>query len=52
LRASSAFASIVISEALGGTPDKLHCIFTLGGCRLLDGSSVVYVELYVKVVEE
>jgi hypothetical protein len=42
----------VILEALGGTPGKLHCLVTLGGCRVLDGSGVVSVELSVKIVEE
>jgi hypothetical protein len=44
--------SLVIFEALGGTPSKRHWLVILGGCRLLDGSSVVSVELSVKVVEE
>jgi hypothetical protein len=43
---------LVIFEALGGTPGKLHCIVTLGGCRLLDDSGVVSVELSMKVVED
>ena len=42
----------MILEALGGTPSKLHCLVTLGGCHLLDGSGVVSVELSVKIVEE
>jgi hypothetical protein len=42
----------VILEALGGTPDKLDCLVTLGGCRLLDGSGVVSGERSVKIVEE
>jgi hypothetical protein len=29
----------VILEALGGTPSKRHRLVTLGGSRLLDGSS-------------
>jgi hypothetical protein len=43
---------LVILEALCGTPGKLHWLVTLGGCRLLDGLSVVSVELFMKVVEE
>jgi hypothetical protein len=43
---------LVILEALGGTPSKLHWLVTLGGCRLLDSSGVVCVELSVRVVEE
>jgi hypothetical protein len=39
-------------EALGGTLGKRHRLVTLGGCRLLDGSGVVSVELFVKIVEE
>jgi hypothetical protein len=39
-------------EALGGAPGKHHRLVTLGGCRLLDGSGVVSVELSVKIVEE
>jgi hypothetical protein len=39
-------------EALGGTPSKRHRLVTLGGCRLLDGSGVVSIELSVKIVEE
>jgi hypothetical protein len=39
-------------EALGDTPGKRHRLVTLGGCRLLDGSGVVSVELSVKIVEE
>jgi hypothetical protein len=38
--------------ALGGTLSKHHRLVTLGGCRLLDGSGVVSVELSVKIVEE
>ena len=52
LRASSAFASIVIFETLGCTPGKLHCLITLGGCRLLDGSNVVSVDLSAQIVEK
>jgi hypothetical protein len=43
---------LVILEALGGTPSKRHRLVTLGGCRLLDGSGVVSVELSKKSVEE
>jgi hypothetical protein len=43
---------LVILEALGGTPGKSHWLVTLGGCRLLDGSGVVSVELSKKIVEE
>jgi hypothetical protein len=43
---------LVILEALGGTPSKCHWLVTLGGCRLLGGSGVVSVELFVKIVEE
>jgi hypothetical protein len=43
---------LVIVEALGGAPSKRHCLITLGGCRLLDGSGVVSVELSKKIVEE
>jgi hypothetical protein len=43
---------LVILEALGGTPDKRHRLVTLGGCRLLDDSSVVSVEFSKKIVEE
>jgi hypothetical protein len=43
---------LVIFEALCGTSGKLHCLVTLGGCRLLVRSGVVSVELSVKVVEE
>jgi hypothetical protein len=43
---------LVILEALGGTLRKRHRLVTLGGCRLLDGSCVVSVELSVKIVEE
>jgi hypothetical protein len=39
-------------EALGDTPVKRHRLVALGGCRLLDGSGVVSVELSVKIVEE
>jgi hypothetical protein len=42
----------VILEARGGTLGKLHWFVTLGGCRLLDGSGVVSIELSMKVVEE
>jgi hypothetical protein len=38
-------------EALGDTPGKCHRLVTLGGCRLLDGSGVVFVELSMKIVE-
>jgi hypothetical protein len=41
-----------ILEALGGTPSKRRRLVTLGGCRLLDGSGVVSVELSKKIVEE
>ena len=43
---------LVILEALGGTPSKHHRLVTLRGCRLLDGSSVVFVELSVKIVDD
>jgi hypothetical protein len=43
---------LVILEALGGTSSKLRWLVTLGGCRLLDDSGVVSVELYMKVVQE
>jgi hypothetical protein len=43
---------LVILEALGGTPSKFYRLVTLGGCRLLDGSGVVSVELSMKIVEE
>jgi hypothetical protein len=43
---------LVILEALGGTPSKRHRLVTLGGCRLLDGSGVVSVELSKKIVEK
>jgi hypothetical protein len=43
---------LVILEALGGTSGKHHRLVTLGGCRLLDGSGVVSVELSKKIVEE
>jgi hypothetical protein len=43
---------LVILEALGGTPGKRHRLVTFGGCRLLDGSGVVSVELSKKIVEE
>jgi hypothetical protein len=43
---------LVILEALGGTPSKCHRLVTLGGCRLLDGSGVVSVELSKKIVEK
>jgi hypothetical protein len=43
---------LVILEALGGTPSKRHRLVALGGCRLLDGSGVVSVELSNKIVEE
>jgi hypothetical protein len=42
----------LILEALGGTPGMHHCLITLRGCRLLDGSGVVSVELSMKIVEE
>jgi hypothetical protein len=42
---------LVILEELGGTPSKRHRLVTLGGCRLLDGSGVVSVELSKKIVE-
>jgi hypothetical protein len=44
--------SLVILEALGGTPGKRHRLVTLGGCRLLDGSGVISVELSKKIMEE
>ena len=43
---------LVILEALGGTAITRHQLVTLGGCRLLDGSGVVSVELSKKIVEE
>jgi hypothetical protein len=43
---------LVILEALGGTPSMLYWLVTLGDCRLLDGSGVVYIEPSVKVVEQ
>jgi hypothetical protein len=43
---------LVILEALGGTPSKRHWLITLGGCRLLDSSGIVSVELSKKIVEE
>jgi hypothetical protein len=43
---------LVILETLGGTPGKRHRLVTLGGCRFLDGSGVVFVELSKKIVEE
>jgi hypothetical protein len=43
---------LVILEALGGTPSKHHRLVTLVGCRLLDDSGVVSVELSKKIVEE
>jgi hypothetical protein len=46
------FHPLVILEALDGTPGKRHRLVTLGGCRLLDGSGVVSVELSVKIVEK
>jgi hypothetical protein len=39
-------------EVVGGTPGKHHCLVTLGGFCLLDGSGVVSVELSVKIVED
>jgi hypothetical protein len=39
-------------EALGDTPGKCHRLVTLGGCRLLNGLGVVFVELSMKIVEE
>jgi hypothetical protein len=42
----------VILEAQGGTLSKLHCHVTLGGCCLIDGSSVVSVEFSLKIVED
>jgi hypothetical protein len=39
---------LVILEALGGTPSKHHLVIL----EALDGSSVVFVELSVKIVEE
>jgi hypothetical protein len=44
--------SLVIFEALGGTLNKRRWLVTLEGCRLLDGSSLVSVELFVNIVEE
>jgi hypothetical protein len=52
LRASSAFASIVIFWGTRCTPGKRHCLITLGGCHLLDSSCVVSIELSMKIVEE
>jgi hypothetical protein len=43
---------LVILEALGGTPSKRHRLVTLGGCRLLDDSGVVSIELFKNIVEE
>jgi hypothetical protein len=43
---------LVILEALGGTSSKRHRLVTLGGCRLLDDSGVVSVELSKKIVEK
>jgi hypothetical protein len=43
---------LVILEALGCTPGKRHQLVTLGGCRLLDGSGVVSVELSKKIEEK
>jgi hypothetical protein len=43
---------LVILKALGGTPSKRHRLVTVGGCRLLDNSSVVSVELSMNIVEE
>jgi hypothetical protein len=43
---------LVILEALGGTPSKCHRLVTLGGCRLLDGSGVVSIELSKKIMEK
>jgi hypothetical protein len=43
---------LVILEALGGTLSKRHRLVTLGGCRLLDDSGVVSVELSKKIVEK
>ena len=43
---------LVILEALGGTPGKRNRLVTLEGCRLLDGSGVVSVELSKNIVEE
>ena len=43
---------LVTLEALGGTLGKRHRLVTLGGCRLLDDSGVVSVELSKKIVEE
>jgi hypothetical protein len=44
--------TLVILEALGGTPSKRHWLVTLGGCRLLDGLGVVSVELSKNIVEK
>jgi hypothetical protein len=44
--------ALVYLEALAGTPSKRNWLVTLGGYRLLDGSGIVYVELFVKIVEE
>jgi hypothetical protein len=41
---------LVIFEALGGTPSKRRWLVTPGGCRLLDGSGVVSIELSMKIV--
>jgi hypothetical protein len=43
---------LVILEALGGASSKRHRLVILGGCRLLDGSCVVSVELSKKIVEK
>jgi hypothetical protein len=43
---------LMILEALSGTPGKRHRLVTLRGCRLLDGSGVVSVELSKNIVEK
>jgi hypothetical protein len=43
---------LVVLEVLGGTPSKRHRLVTLEGSHLLDGSSVVPVQLLVKIVDD
>jgi hypothetical protein len=43
---------LVILKALGGTPSKRHWHVNVGGCRLLDGLGIVFVELSMKILEE
>jgi hypothetical protein len=43
---------LVILEVLGGTLSKHHRLVTLEGCHHLDGSSVVPVDILVKIVED